>query len=657
MLLLCVGGVAVLGAARPAAPDCHDPALAARWHTFADEQAERFRRGVPAEARAAVDAAAAMILARRSATDPETPAAAALDALATRLAALAAEPPASAPAVSAREAEAARGRWGARLGGVRRGITTQAARFPVDRSAGDAELAAIPVTEAVSRTALAESIVALTLAQAGEVAARAIDAGMPTAAENFDDPRPAEVPADLDRATRRLADACPAAPRSITLRIAPVSPRLEAPRAARALTPRMPSGMGLATDGTHLWAGWVHVALGGERNVDQGRLARLDPGGDPVLLAAGIATDEPHEHRGPASRRLWPTPLPGDVVIAADESARPTAWTEDGRRLWTLDGELLASPAVIGNDVVLALSAGEVLRVDRASGVIRWSRQLGPAPGTPLVADDTVYVVDSGGILAAIDGASGDLRWTADVPLTAADVVAGPELVDGMLVSAVADGDIVATDMVDGQRRWEVRGPDEPVGLIPGDHAVVVMGVDTTYTRITMEGTVAWSRQLRGGGAVLRHPPAAVADGFLVATSYPGLLAHVVTEGVDAPRVAEALGHPDGGGFESAPLVMGDRVWVVDAAGKLLGFGRGCGRRAPGMPTAAHDLGPWLRRAATPPDAQAGLLAHADVRRGPRLSARTPLPPPPTGARSPPPAVGAARRARPGSPCPGPVAT
>jgi outer membrane protein assembly factor BamB len=82
---------------------------------------------------------------------------------------------------------------------------------------------------------------------------------------------------------------------------------------------------------------------------------------------------------------------------------------------WTFhaDGQLIASPAVKGDTVYIASTAGKVYAVDRATGDKRWDLNLKTRlTSSPAVADGLVYLAAFDGNFYAIDAAVGQVKWT-----------------------------------------------------------------------------------------------------------------------------------------------------------------------------------------------------------------------------------------------------
>lgn len=81
---------------------------------------------------------------------------------------------------------------------------------------------------------------------------------------------------------------------------------------------------------------------------------------------------------------------------------------------WTFraEGQLIASPAVEGDTVFIASTAGKLYAVDRATGNKRWELDLKTRlTSSPAVSDGLVYMTAFDGNFYAVDAAAGQVKW------------------------------------------------------------------------------------------------------------------------------------------------------------------------------------------------------------------------------------------------------
>ncbi len=96
---------------------------------------------------------------------------------------------------------------------------------------------------------------------------------------------------------------------------------------------------------------------------------------------------------------------------------------EDGATLWTRDlapehdrfQDVDATPAVIGDLVVAASTAGGIYGLDAASGAVRWQVSLPGVIGILAIDGDVIVTLDRG-VVARLSGYNGQMRWRTQLP-------------------------------------------------------------------------------------------------------------------------------------------------------------------------------------------------------------------------------------------------
>lgn len=127
------------------------------------------------------------------------------------------------------------------------------------------------------------------------------------------------------------------------------------------------------------------------------------------------------------------------------------------------------SPAVFGDSVYVASRAGNVARLDAASGQPKWRVALGSRLSAGVGSDGAqVVVATEEGEVIVLDAIDGTLRWRARV---SSEVLAAPKLGEGLVLVRSADSRIFAFGAEDGKRRWVYQRPAaslvvrSPVGM------------------------------------------------------------------------------------------------------------------------------------------------------------------------------------------------
>lgn len=298
-----------------------------------------------------------------------------------------------------------------------------------------------------------------------------------------------------------------------------VTPALENPDSA--------SGGGLAHEG-----GRVFVTTG------FGELVALDAASGGVLW----------RQRVNAAIGGGPAVQDGVVYVAGRNSVGWAVRASDGRVLWQTSGTGSGSgvmgvsvPAVQGGTVVFPFSSGQMLAVDRQSGLTNWTAQIaGTRPGRaiavirdvtgdPVIAGGRVYAGTSSGRIAAVDLASGLEDWSAREGANSPVVVAG-----GSVFAVNDQAQLVRLDAATGGVIWRQALP--------------------YFT----------TERVRRQDAIHAHYGPVLAGGRLHVTSSDGMLRSFdPASGALVGQVAIP------GGAASAPVVAGQTLYVVARNGQL----------------------------------------------------------------------------------------
>lgn len=334
-------------------------------------------------------------------------------------------------------------------------------------------------------------------------------------------------------------------------------------------------------------------------------------GGEKLRLALGLA-------------------MANDVLYAASRDGKVYAIDPaNGRTRWETktDVELSAGPGAGDGLVVVGTNDGTVIALDAADGKQRWRAKLsGEVLAAPLVAGDRVVVRTVDGRLRALGSADGKEAWMVEdlVPRLTLRGTSPPVGAGDNVVGGFDSGRVMAVALASGDILWQAqvsspRGRSELERLADIDAAVRVAG-DEVYAigyqgRIAMialdSGQIWWTRDLssyrdigidddqlyvatsdgdvvalrrrdgstvwqqtglkrRGLGAPVAH------GGAVVVGDFDGYL-HWMDRGTGR-FVARA--RPGSTRFATAPLVSGDRLFIVDDGGEVVAYrtGGGSGR-------------------------------------------------------------------------------
>lgn len=152
---------------------------------------------------------------------------------------------------------------------------------------------------------------------------------------------------------------------------------------------------------------------------------------------------------------------------------------DTGERLWRreLAARLTTSSALFGGEVVVGTHAGELLRLDPASGELMGAFDPGDPGGVLygklVAAGDCLLVLEASGVneileptgrssVSCVRPSASETRWrrSAEQPWT----TSGPLVWDGAVVVGY-EGSLQALDLEDGTRAWEWRLDGTPRGV------------------------------------------------------------------------------------------------------------------------------------------------------------------------------------------------
>jgi outer membrane protein assembly factor BamB len=172
------------------------------------------------------------------------------------------------------------------------------------------------------------------------------------------------------------------------------------------------------------------------------------------------------------------------------------------------------------------------LHAVRQDGSLAWefeSPTAGAFAGEPLIEGDTVYAGSNDGRLYALVLGTGKERWSYDAK---EQLATRPALVDGLVVVASLQDNVVAVDARTGAWKWHHRR-DPREGFTIRGAASVAVGNGQVYAAYS-DGTVSaleaatgvtrWERQAAPSGDYPDVDSLVLSEGTLYATAYSGAL-------------------------------------------------------------------------------------------------------------------------------------
>ncbi|MDO5658219.1 MAG: PQQ-binding-like beta-propeller repeat protein [Paracoccus sp. (in: a-proteobacteria)] len=246
-----------------------------------------------------------------------------------------------------------------------------------------------------------------------------------------------------------------------------------------------------------------------------------------------------------------PTVSDGVVYVTGRNAIGWAVTASDGKLLWQADGTpqptghmAASAPAVDGDLVVFPFASGQLLAVDRATGVQRWSAQVAGTrvgraisyirdmTGEPVIAGNTVYGGTSSGRINAFDREGGFQLWSAR---------------EGAMSAVVPVGNSV----------FAVNDANQ------------LVRIDASTGGVVWQRDLPWFRtdNPRRQDAIWAHYGPVLAGGRLIVASSDGYLR------MFDPSSGQLIGQAEiPGGAATAPVVAGQTLYLVNRNGQLLAY-------------------------------------------------------------------------------------
>jgi outer membrane protein assembly factor BamB len=244
----------------------------------------------------------------------------------------------------------------------------------------------------------------------------------------------------------------------------------------------------------------------------------------------------------------------------------------DGRVLWrrdVRDGKMAASPAVVGDELVVHGMDGVVRVLDRRSGRLRFAYRVGsPIESSPLVRDRIDYFGAWNGNVYALDLRARRLRWVfrSGAKITSSAAIAGRTLYIGDY-----GGRLLAIAPGSGRLRWSagVNGRIYGTPAVSAGRVFVPSSDGRSLSAFSTRGRLLW--RLHTGSYVYSSP--AVWGGRVYFGSYNGLL-----YGVSASSGRLEWTVQTGGAVSGAAAVVDGVVYAGSFAHRIVGVEARSGR-------------------------------------------------------------------------------
>ena len=250
--------------------------------------------------------------------------------------------------------------------------------------------------------------------------------------------------------------------------------------------------------------------------------------------------------------------------------------------LWEaqLSSELLASPTLTGDIVILCGNDGRIAALNLGDGKLAWQLDrdvpLLSLRGTAsaVVEGDAAFVPGDDGKVMALATADGAVRWEQSVNISSgrneleriADIDGGSVVISGDLFVAGYNGQTSAVASNTGSTLWTYQGPSV-VGLSVDNRRVFVSNSKSEVIALDRRsGTQLWKQDALLNRFVTK--PVLIDEKYVVVGDLEGYL-HALDIETGALVGRTKLSKL---GFPGAPLVVGDVLIAQNATGAIAAF-------------------------------------------------------------------------------------
>lgn len=214
------------------------------------------------------------------------------------------------------------------------------------------------------------------------------------------------------------------------------------------------------------------------------------------------------------------------------------------------------SPAIDGDVIYVAGSAGEVVALNRDSGKVIWEVDLDRSLSGGVGAyEDLVLVGTYKGQVLALNSSDGSLKWTAQA---SSEILAAPQSNGSVVVAQSLDGRLFGYDVETGEQIWRY---------------------DNKLPVLTLRGTatpVLWGATVYAGFASGKVIALNAADGVVKWEQR-------VTQAQGKTELERVID------IDGSPLLVGDILYVSSYQGKVIALNRANGRQIWAQDSSSHQ--------------------------------------------------------------------
>ena len=197
---------------------------------------------------------------------------------------------------------------------------------------------------------------------------------------------------------------------------------------------------------------------GGEDNADPPALLTESDAAEVHIeeiwdASIGVGSDE-------KSVKLPPVVSGSNIIVADREGVVQARNLLTGDKIWSTDTELSLSGGVgLGNGIVVfGSSNAQVIALNLQTGEIIWNSTVsGEVLATPLVIKNKVIVRTTDGAISGLDDKTGGKLWNYEhnVPALTIRGISAPLAVNDKVIAGYDNGKLIALDLANGKFAWE----------------------------------------------------------------------------------------------------------------------------------------------------------------------------------------------------------
>ena len=167
----------------------------------------------------------------------------------------------------------------------------------------------------------------------------------------------------------------------------------------------------------------------------------------------GVGSDE-------KSVKLPPVVSGRNIIVADREGVVQARNLTTGDKIWSTDTQLsLSGGAGLGNGIVVfGSSNAQVIALNLQTGEIIWNSTVsGEVLATPLVIKNKVIVRTTDGAISGLDDKTGGKLWNYEhnVPALTIRGISAPLAVNDKVIAGYDNGKLIALDLANGKFAWE----------------------------------------------------------------------------------------------------------------------------------------------------------------------------------------------------------